>query len=89
MARLFKIIAIALGIVLALVAGLFGVLVIGAILLVVGVLALFGKGKFNVTVNRGPRAGAGRPGPGVSPHAGGDVIDIEARKVEAPPRELT
>lgn len=88
MARILRILAIAVGLAIAVVAGLLGAFVVAGILLLVAVFALFGKAKFNVTVNRGARAGAERP-PQPSPHAGGDVIDIEAKKVEPPPRQLT
>lgn len=88
MTRILRIVAIALGVVLAAVAGVFGFVVVAGILLVAALFALFGKAKFNVTVNRGPRASEPRP-PQRSPFAGGDVIDIEAKKVEPPPPKLT
>lgn len=87
MARVFRIIAIILGLALAVVAGLFGAVIVAGILLFVAVFALFGKAKFNVAINRGPRATATQSAPRTS-HAGGDVIDIEAKKVDPPPREL-
>ena len=88
MARILRILAIIVGVALAVVAGVFGLVVLAGIFVLVAVFALFGKAKFNVAINRGPRAGAPRPSQ-PSPHAGGDVIDIEAKKVEPPPRELT
>jgi len=84
--RILKLVAIGLAAVVGVVAAFFGALVLGVILVVAALLALFGKGKFAVKLDRTPRGpGASRPG-GPSP-AAGDVIDIEARKVEAT-REL-
>ncbi|MBX3736545.1 MAG: hypothetical protein KF715_07650 [Candidatus Didemnitutus sp.] len=81
-------IAVALAIVVGVVAAFFGALVIGAILVVAGLFALFGRGRFAVNVNRapGPREDASPRNP---PPPGGDVIDVETRKVESPPHELT
>ncbi len=88
MALLWRILAIALGLVLAVVAGVFGLVVIGVVVVLALIFALFGKAKFKVNVNRGPRPGTNRAPP-PSPFASGDVIDIEAKNVEPPPRKLT
>jgi hypothetical protein len=89
MPRIVKGIAVALAVVVGAVAAFFGALVAGAILLVVALFALLGRGRVKVTVNRGPGAsgpGARRAGAATGPmSSGGDVIDIEARKVETPP----
>lgn len=87
MRRIVKWIAIALAIVVGVVAAFFGALVVGAILVIAALFALFGKGKFRVNVSGAARAKR-PPTPGAAPsHVGGDVIDIETRKVETP-REL-
>lgn len=82
LARVLKIIGILLGVALALVAGVFGLVILAAIFVLVGVFALFGKAKFRVDVNRGPGK---RPAPPPARHGGGDVIDIEATRVEKQP----
>jgi hypothetical protein len=82
--RIAKFVAIGLAVVVGVVAAFFGALVFGAILVVAALLALLGRGKFTANLNRAPRrspvAGSSAP-----PPAAGDVIDIEARKVETPP----
>lgn len=83
MSRIVKWIAIALAVVVGVVAAFFGALVLGAILVAAALLAFFGKGRFRLHTNQAPQGNQSAP----SPRAGGDVIDIEARKVEAP-REL-
>ena len=87
MARFVKWIAVALAIVVGAVAALFGALVVGAILLVVALFAMFGRGSVRVNVNRGPRAPRATATNSAPPPPNGDVIDIEAREVKAP-REL-
>lgn len=86
MNRLLRILLLIVGLALALVAGVFGLALIAVLAVVFGLMALFGKGRFNVTMNRTPR----RPGQpaGASRPPAGDVIDVEATKVEPPPREL-
>lgn len=91
MNRFLRLLFLLIGLAVALVAGVFGLVLVAVLLVVFGIFALFGKGRFNVTLNRRPRhpganpgAGAGRPGP-VPP--GGEVIDVEATKVE-PRRSL-
>lgn len=88
MARLLKILAIIAGLALAVVAGVFGAVIVALILIAAAVFSLFGKGKVNVTMNRTPRGAAPNRAGGPPPPAG-DVIDIEATKVEPPKRELT
>lgn len=86
MTRFVKLLAVGLALVVGAVAALFGALVAGAILITAGLLALVGGKRFKVNMSARPAPGAGGPrGPG----AGGDVIDVEARKVEPAPRELT
>lgn len=87
MRRIVKWVAVALAIVVGVVAAFFGALVIGGILVVAALFALFGRGKFAMNVNRAPGRGADTPPRSAPPPAGGDVIDIDARKVETP-REL-
>ncbi len=90
MNRILKILAIVVGLALALVAGVFGVVIVALILIAAAIFSLFGKGRVNVAVNRGPRSAGTRGAAGTrpAPFAAGDVIDIEAKKVEAPPPEL-
>lgn len=88
MRRIVKWVAIALAIVVGAAAAFFGALVLGAILVLAALLALFGKGKFRLNVNRAPEPRGDQPAAAPSAHGGGAVIDIEARKVETP-RELT
>ncbi len=87
MNRFLRILFLLVGLAVALVAGVFGLVLVAVLVVVFGLFALFGKGRFNVTLNRRPRhpganaaGSAGRPGP-VPP--GGDVIDVEATKVES------
>ncbi|WP_415908643.1 hypothetical protein [Oleiharenicola sp. Vm1] len=85
MRRILKLVAIGLAAVVGVVAAFFGALVLGVILVVAALLALSGR-----KVRREARPGAARPGasrPGGPSSAAGDVIDIEARKIEAT-REL-
>ncbi|MBA3849213.1 MAG: hypothetical protein C0502_04360 [Opitutus sp.] len=88
MARVLKVLAILAGLALAVVAGMFGAVIVALILVAAAVFSLFGKGKVNVAVNRAPR-GAAPNRPDAPPPPAGDVIDIEATKVEPPKRELT
>lgn len=88
MNRFVKLVAIALAAIVGVVAAFFGALVLGAILVVAALLALFGRGRFALNVNRAPSGRADATPGSTPPPAGGDVIDIEARKVETP-RELS
>ncbi|MBI2512638.1 MAG: hypothetical protein HYV96_11715 [Opitutae bacterium] len=84
MRRIVKWVAVALAIVVGVVAAFFGALVVGAILVIAALFALFGRGSFRVNLSGAARTKR-PPTPGAAPsHAGGDVIDIEARKVETP-----
>lgn len=90
MTRIVKGIAVALAMVVGVVAAFFGALVAGAILVVVGLFALFGRGRVRLTVNRGSGVRGARPrdaAPPAGAAANGrdEVIDVEARKVETPP----
>lgn len=79
---MLRILLLLIGVVVVVVAGVFGlvfVLIFGALF---GLLALFGKSRFNVTVNGRTRGSRPAPPPPATPP--GDVIDIEATKVEAP-----
>lgn len=87
MSRIVKWVAIALAVVVGVVAAFFGALVLGAILVVAALFALFGRGKFGLNVNRAPERRPDTPPRSAPPPPGGDVIDIEARKVDTP-REL-
>lgn len=81
MQPVLRILFLLIGVVVVVVAGVFGlvfVLIFGALF---GLLALFGKGRFNVTVNG--RTRGSRPAPPPGPPQG-DVIDIEATKIETP-----
>jgi hypothetical protein len=49
-ARLLKILAIIVGLALAVVAGVFGAVIVALILIAAAVFSLFGKGKVNVTM---------------------------------------
>lgn len=88
MARLAKFLIIVVGLALALVAGVFGLIVVALIVVAALVFSLFGKGNVRVVMNRG-RRGPGPSQAGAAPPPAGDVIDVEAKKVEPPKRELT
>lgn len=88
MTRFVKMIAVALAVLVGAVAAFFGMLVVGAILVAAGLLALLGGKRFKVNVATRPAPGPGSPR-GTPATPGGDVIDVETRKVEPPPRELT
>lgn len=88
MTRFVKLLAVGLALVVGAVAALFGALVAGAILVAAGVLALLGRGRFKVNLSSGRAANGGTSGR-LTPPPGGDVIDVEARRVEPPRRELT
>lgn len=85
MRQIVKWVAVALAVIVGAIAAFFGALVVGAILVIAALFALFGRGSFRINVN-----GAARrkqpvsPGGAAPSPAGGDVIDIEARKVETP-----
>ena len=86
MSRVLKIVGVVIGLAVGLVAGVFGLIVVAVIFVLAALVALFGgKGNFRVNVNRG-RPAASRPPP--NRFGGGDVIDVEAKPVEAPRREL-
>ncbi len=87
MRRIVKLVAVILALIVGVVAAFFGALVVGAILVVAALFTWFGRGKLRVNLNGSCRVN--RPSPpraGPAP-SGGEVIDIEARKVETP-REL-
>lgn len=89
MTRFVKMVAVALAVLVGAVAAFFGMLVVGAILIATGLLALLGGKRFKVNVATRPASRTGAPNGTAAPPAGGDVIDVETRKVEPPPRELT
>lgn len=82
MKQVWRILLLLVGVAVALLAGVFGLALLAVLLAVFGLSALFGKGRLAATTNRAPR----QPGPGqgtTRPESGcGDVIDIEATKVE-------
>jgi len=86
--RFVKLLAVGLALVVGVVAALFGALIAGAILVAAALLALLGGKRFKANLSAGPVRGAGSSG-GAPVAPGGDVIDVEVRKVEPPPRELT
>jgi hypothetical protein len=81
--RITKIVGIILGIALALVAGVFGLVIVAAVLVLAALFALLGKGRFKVTARSRARP-ADAPKPSTR-YGGGDVIDVEATRVEKRP----